>query len=503
VGRLAVLMLSIRLCYLFMLYVLGWANVQRFHVESAALLLVMVGFGLRLLRSRVDSRLAGNSRRVPPGMWAIYVGLALVLYWPGLQIGFLSDDFLLIDRASHWNIGPVTLGLFRPVPLFVWAVLLHVGGGPVIIHAVNIVLHATNAYLTARLVSGWLENRDWSVLAGLIMLTAPLAPEAVVWCSGVFDVSATAFVLTAVLLSRNYRDDVSVSARSCFFVVGILAVMSKESAAILPILVILDAWVRQTMPRKLLQDTAVLFVVFAIFSAVRLAMRFGVTSPPLRFRMLRRGLFWSFGGLSFPWHVELLRSSAVPVLCAGLVVIVLVTAFLLRKGPMSAVRLALACAIWIIVAILPVFSTFYVSPDLQASRYLYLSCVGWAALLVALGADAESGRAWTRIVPRAAIVTWVIVAAYGTRQHLDPWIGAARLRDIVEQRAAENPRMQQCNTLRLTKLPDNVRGAYVFRVGAGEDFQHKFGQNVLAVNEAGPCSFSWDERTLSFSPFRN
>jgi hypothetical protein len=93
--------------------------------------------------------------------------------------------------------------LFRPLPLFVWATLLHLGSGPSIIHLLNVILHGTNSYLTARLVSGWVEDRRWALLAGLVMLTAPLAPEAVAWSSGVFDLMATFFVLTAICDRAN------------------------------------------------------------------------------------------------------------------------------------------------------------------------------------------------------------------------------------------------------------------------------------------------------------
>jgi hypothetical protein len=168
---------------------------------------------------------------------------------------------------------------------------------------------------------------------------------------------------------------------------------------------------------------------------------------------------------------------------------------------MGAVRSSLGCAIWIVVGIIPVFQSFYIGPDLQGARYIYLSSIGWAALLVIISVDDRGDRSWTRVYAQGAVLAWLMIAAYGTRQHLVPWIQAAKLRDLVEQRAADNPEMRQCGTLRLANLPDNVRGAYVFRVGIGEDFQRQFGLRVVAGIERGPCSFRWDDQTLSFAAF--
>src|SRR5947209_4566521 len=38
-------------------------------------------------------------------MWAALCAGAVVLYWPVRSIGFLSDDFLLIQQASAWSPG--------------------------------------------------------------------------------------------------------------------------------------------------------------------------------------------------------------------------------------------------------------------------------------------------------------------------------------------------------------------------------------------------------------
>ena len=55
-GFVAVIVLGIRVCYLLTQYVVGGASVQRFHVESAAFLLVVVGLCYRAARSKFSAK---------------------------------------------------------------------------------------------------------------------------------------------------------------------------------------------------------------------------------------------------------------------------------------------------------------------------------------------------------------------------------------------------------------------------------------------------------------
>ena len=503
-GFVAVIVLGIRVCYLVTQYVVGGASVQRFHVESAAFLLVVVGLCYRAARSSTDTSIVPVPKFT--NGFVVFVGfgaLAFALYWRALSIGFLSDDFLLIHRASAWQVGAVNLEFFRPVPITIWALLLHVGVGAKTIHALNIALHATNAWLTVHLASRWIGDRGWRLAAGLVMVTMPLAPEAVAWCSGVFDVMATTLVLAAVLTARRYGDMPSMATRISFVAIGLLALVSKETAAILPILVLLDAWVRRAFSRKLLQDTLAFFAILAVISVIRLSLRFGVTAPSIGLGAWRRTLFRSFGSLAFPWHVDVVHSFPLVPLVAGLLFVGLVTAFLLHAGRTSSTRAAVAGAAWVITAILPVFHVFFVSPDLQASRYLYLSSVGWAVLIASLAADFPTTNLWSRIVPRAVIIMFAAASVFGVRMHLQPWIAAANLRDIVERQAAQDNRMRRCDRILLANVPDSIDGAYVFRVGAREEFARALRLNAFVGNEPGPCSFRWDGETSTFAVIEN
>lgn len=500
-ARALIALLTLRVCYLFTAYVFSLAGVQRFHLESAAFLFVILGCCWRLAQHHSDGSsvdVLKPSRSGSVLLWLVFCAAAFALYRSALSIGLLSDDFILTSHVAAWDIGPITSELFRPLPLFIWAVLVNVGAGAATLHAVNIFLHGTNAYLTARFVSGWTLERDWGVLAGLVMLTMPLDPEAVAWCSGVFDVMATTFILAAVLLARKYDGSPPVATRWSLVAVSILALLCKETAAVLPVLLLLDAWIRKKFSRTLLVDAAVLLAVMGAIGAARLALRFGVTSPPISVRSIRSGLFRSFGSLAFPWHTDVLEVSRLLPFIAGLAIIGLVAAFFMHAGRISATRAAAGCAGWIVVSILPVFNVFYVAPDLQSSRYLYLGSVGWAALLATLGSDVASRHVWARVIPRAAILLTATLAIWGLSVHLRPWVEAGRVRDAVDRAAAHDDRLRSCDPVFIRDLPDTVRGAYVFRVGAREELQRTAGLHALPGSEPGRCSFRWDPRSSAF-----
>jgi hypothetical protein len=505
-ARVFIALLTFRVCYLFTAFVFGKAGVQRFHLESAVFIFVILGFLYRLRRQRSDfdarDRSGPTSHRPSASasvlIWLAFCAAAFALYRPALSIGFLSDDFTLTSHALAWDIGPMTPELFRPLPLSMWAVLLNIGAAAPALHALNIFFHGTNAYLTTRFVSGWTVERDWGVLAGLVVLTMPLGPEAVAWCSGVFDVMATTFIMAAVLLARRYERSSSIATRFSLVAAGILALLCKETAAVLPVLLLLDAWIRKKFSRTLLMDVGVLLAVMGTIGAIRLALRFGVTSPPIRVRTIRSALFRSFGGLAFPWHTDVLDASRLLPLIAGLAIIGLVAAFLMHAGRPAATRAAAGCAAWIVVSILPVFNVFYIAPDLQASRYLYLSSIGWAGLVATLGSDIASRHAWSRVIPRAAVLLTAALAVWGVRMHLQPWVEAAALRDVVDRAAAQDDRLRSCDPVFIRDLPDSVRGAYVFRVGAREELQRSAGLHALPASEPGPCSFRWDAGSSAF-----
>jgi hypothetical protein len=503
VGSAVVVVLAVRLSYLVAAYLLATGSTRRFHVESAALAFAIAGVCFKAIHDRQRDAVEGASTppaAIPSWSWILLCACAVALYWPALSLGFLSDDFVLVDRAMQWNVTAVTPELFRPLPMLGWALLLHTGAGAGGLHLLSLLLHGTNAYLTTRLVAQWVPDVRWSIAAGLLVLAAPLSPEAVVWCSGVFDVAATTLVLASILIARKYATAPSFGTRLQFAIATVAAVLSKETAAIGPALVGLDGWTRRRLPRSLWMDAGVLAAVIVLFSAIRLRSAFGAARLPISKFLVQRGVFGVFGGLAVPWHADVVsRFPWLPII-GSIAVIFLVTVFFIERSSRRRIDAVAAGVAWLLIAILPVWPILAVGTDLQQSRYLYLPAIGWAALLVTMAAPTPTRPLLVGRLAVAAVVAVIALGAWGTRLHLRPWIEAAGLRDRVEAAARRDERLNACGMITLQDLPDSVKGAYVFRNGTREAFARDLHLDVTVGPARTDCSFRWDAERMAFVP---
>jgi hypothetical protein len=484
---------------LYVAYVRHVPGTARFQVEAAAFTFVAIGMLLKFVRGGPP----GTPRRswalgaAPLWTWVGFFAVALALYWPVLSIGLLSDDFVFVERASRWHLGPVSPVLFRPVPLLVWAILLRVGGGPVTLHLLNITLHATNACLTSRFVERWIPNRTWSICAGLLLLTAPLAPEAVAWCSGVFDLLATTLVLLSVIVARRYDDGPTLPTRVTFVALGIAAVGSKETAAIGAAIVLVDAIVRRKLSRELCVDSAALLGLVGLFGVLRLATAYGV-SPRVSKYLLQRGIFGAFGALAVPWHIDLIETRPWLAILGVFLVVGLLMIFFVHGTSIRGGGLAVAAVACVLLPIVPVWPMFFVAPDLQGARYVYLSTVGWSALIVLLASEPRD-RAYLKSLPYAAVSGLLVMSVFGAAMQLQPWREAARLRDGVEAAALARA-VSTCRSISLETPPDSIRGAYVFRNGLREAFARDLQVNVTPGEAQDGCAFQWSAGRLLSRP---
>jgi hypothetical protein len=501
--------LGARVAYLFIAYITGAGSVQRHHVESAATLFVVVAVALKYFNTQLPP---GGDQEPGPAdwpidrasanawVWASFCAAAIVLYWRALFVGFLSDDYGLVARAAAWDLSPVSAVLFRPLPLLLWAVLLQAGAGPVVLHFLNVVLHGTNACLSSVVAAEWAcperhrgAPRRWRFIAGLLVLTAPLAPEAVVWCSGVFDVLATTLVLSAVLVSFQYsRANPSRAIRAAFIAANLGAVLSKETAAVAPVLVLIVAWARNAVSAPLRRDLAIVIGVNAAFGLARFLASPEVIGPVTKY-VLQRAFFSGFGSLAMPYHASVLQQSAWIAIASVLIVITLVTLFCVSAGPRRDLRIAIASVLWIVVSFAPVIPILVIPANLQASRYLYLAAIGWTMTIIVTACRVRADRA--RVVAGGFVVALLMLNTIALTAHLTPWIDAAHTRDAVERAARSNPRMQACGTLAVSGLPDSVDGAYVFRNSVSEAFERDLGLKV--VTEGAGCAFEWNGREFT------
>jgi hypothetical protein len=335
------------------------------------------------------------------------------------------------------------------------------------------------------------------LIASAIVLAFPLSPEAVAWSSGVFDLMATTFTLTGILLARRYGAAPSVQRRAAVYACAALALLSKETVAVLPLLILLDTWAGRRCWRAVTSDVLMLALAVAAIAVVRLRSASAVMTEPITKFTLQRWLFDTFGSAAFPWHQNVLQVQPVTVLVGTLVTVTLIAIFFFSTGTAEQTRAVVAMTGVMLVGTLPVIQILGVAPDLQGARYLYLPGVGWAGLIACITSPGGTARLSPRL---AGIAATVLIATYVLTLpvHLAPWRRAAELRDSVERAALTNPLIARCQSIHINTLPDNVEGAYVLRNGAREAFRRDIAKH-LSPTAARDCSFTWNAQRSDFA----
>jgi Flp pilus assembly protein TadD len=195
-----------------------------------------------------DTRLAP----VQGWFWPAFVVAAALVYGPALRGGILWDD---IGHLTSADLHPVS-GLWRiwfdvgatqqyyPVVHSVFWIFNRLWGWETLpYHIVNVLLHATSAFLLVHLLRR-LEVRG-AALAGFLFLVHPVAVESVAWITELKNTLSTVFYLAAALaylrFDENRHRRFFIAAFACF----LLAVFAKTVTATLPAALLVVFWWRR------------------------------------------------------------------------------------------------------------------------------------------------------------------------------------------------------------------------------------------------------------------
>jgi hypothetical protein len=263
--------------------------------------------------------------------------------------------------------------------------------------------------------------------------------------------------------------------------------LTKETAAVCPLLIALDMAATGVRSRRLTSDVAAIAVAAGAYGLSRVLFGSPGMGDPLSPYVVQRSLFNTFGGYGVPWHALIVASHAWLPLVYGLLILAIAAGFCIGPWNRAVTRRVAAGAGWVVVSVLPAFTFLFIAPDLQQSRYLYLGTAGWALTLVVAS---SGGARRAHAVAGAALAALIAFGLAGSRLHQRYWRAAADMRDAVEHAAASNASLRTCGAVDLRNLPDSVAGAYVFRNGVEEAFARDVG---ISVRGAGAgCAFRWD-----------
>ncbi len=383
---------------------------------------------------RGDSRLSGRGQQK---LLLLIVLVNLIVYGNTLFNKFTYDDKSVILESTFITSLRNLPGLFtqdyfdktielsyRPVVTFTYFVEHALWQKrPVGYHATNLAIHILNALLVYWLLTVFFRATFVPLFGALVFSLHPVNTEAVNAISFREDLLATCFVLLAVVLYvqtfRAQRRNGLLMALS--LIASLLAMLSKESAAPLPLLLLLMEFVlrpsRMARTPSLQARMPLFLVLHAGVLVFYLLIRFVLMVPPRAlplpifgfrreialFNFLRIfAFYWSLflvpKGLCLIHDIEPILTPFHPIiLLSALFSLGYLVAmwFLLRyRKPVLAFGL-----MWIGITFLPVSNVIPISNPV-AERYMYLPCVGFALI-----AGVLAGVLWG--VLRAVRTQWI------------------------------------------------------------------------------------------------
>jgi protein O-mannosyl-transferase len=380
-------------------------------------------------RAPLKGSRAGTPRSGPTRRWIAPLAaavLAAVVYASALHNPFVYDDHDTVTaNPSLLDLSNVRFLLiyspFRPVvnvsyalDRFAW------GSGPFGFHATNIALHAVATWLFAILLLRLLSDaglKRWTGAAAFagasLFALHPLQSEAVGYVSGRSELICAVWFLASLLAARSAM----ISGRAWHGVVavgcGAMAIASKETAIVLPVIVIGYDWLlgpggyvaRRRRLLLVLVPACALLMALGVFRLLALGAAptaGGMRTPVLN--LLTQGIvIWRYVGLllwpqgqSIMHAVHRVVSPADPLALAALAAlsVTCVAAFRLRRShPLVAFG-----TLWFLAVLAPSSSVIALREGMAEHR-VYLASAGLFLIVAAQAGRWLEGRSGTPRVP--------------------------------------------------------------------------------------------------------
>ncbi|MBA3406340.1 MAG: hypothetical protein H0U13_16925 [Gemmatimonadaceae bacterium] len=414
-------------------------------------------------------------------LFGILSAIAFIVWLPSIQAGFTADDFVFLRSVQQtdtslsyrWPIG-LHGQFFRPATVVSFAVEQKLWGliaWPY--HFTNLALHILSGIFVYELAQVFRFDSRVAALSAVLFVTFGGHGEAVAWISGRGDVLATAMILLSALAGAlavqspsGHRFGVFAAVSLGALSVGLLA---KESAVAAPVLIALvalqatsNATERHVFWRRLAPLVATITAGYII----------------CRWRVLGSVL----GGYQISTFNS--ASGVLGNVCDLLLASFVPPGPLLRHISHYRIGTALAISAWaigavirwtrhhrigrvdvlvgcLLLALAPAITLPISLSDGQGERFVYLG-TAFAAIITASALSAA----------RPSLLKIVLVCAIVAANGLHAADAARRWREassvaatVLNSTAALMSRGPMEGLVFVLNLPDNVRGAYVFRNG--------------------------------------
>jgi Tfp pilus assembly protein PilF len=354
--------------------------------------------------------------RREPIIFLILLLLAFLPYANTLLAGFVYDDnFQVIENpyvhsfrhlreiftTTVWSFQGAAgvTNYFRPMMTLGYLLTYQIAGlVPFSFHLVNLILNGVAVCLVFFLLRRFSGERVALIAAGLFALH-PVHTEPVAWIAAVTDLQLTVFYLATFLLYLRLSETAhGIRSRSIMCVVFLLALLSKEQAMTLPVLVtVFEYFYRDdrsaTSAWEKISRVGPLWAMAAFYLTIRTIILGGVASV-----LIRPNLSWHdtllsaisliggyLGKLIWPAHFSAFyvfhpsRNFTDPQVLLGLAGIIACTCIFTLLWKHS--QLQSFAFLLIFLPLGPVLNARWMPASVFAERYLYLPSVGFCWLL--------------------------------------------------------------------------------------------------------------------------
>jgi hypothetical protein len=210
------------------------------------------------------------------GNWSVLIILliiSVILYFPVLDKGFVSDDFTVLFRLINTK-DFTPPGFFRPgADLSLYSTYLLSGLNPVAYNVTNLLIHVLNGWLVYLVCNKFFflrtrVNSSFPLVASVIFLLYPFHQEPVVWALGRGILLSSFFALLSlyVLLGlKNYT--ISIISSVAFY---FLSLLCYESGIFIPVIAFLMLKSAGFQKQKLNRLILLFGVAFAAHLIIRM-----------------------------------------------------------------------------------------------------------------------------------------------------------------------------------------------------------------------------------------
>jgi len=429
------------------------------------------------------------------------IALAVIIaYAPSIGGTFLSDDYDWVTTAeenlqANQVFAPLTHSsggnFYRPIQMLSFTLDVAIAGrNPVWFHLHHLALFVALSLAVMWLVQELFRRRSIAVGAGLVFAVYPAHHEVVTWLAGRADIYAALFMVvasaTAIRFVRHGHWRWLVASGSS----GLLALMSKESALVLPGVLVLVLGTLKLTDRNIpwrrlvlafLPSVIALIAILGIRSAVLTdaigGYRLGGEATGLNIRprtltapLTSAGMLVNVSWLrhvvgDWPivdWYLDhyMRLRLFVPIFVGLLGLILASIAGWKRWWPILAFGVA-----WCGLTFIPVIGlSNAIGSNLEGSRLFFTPSIGYALLFAS--AMILIGDVFRRRTVRLAMLGIVVLGFAGLAMfNGQPWTNASREVEEINAKLADNQTELLPSTMTdviVIGLPAKTYGAYQF-----------------------------------------